>query len=138
MGTNTTSWSGNSRASSRRAGPNLLLRDVRDVTQELTQRRERIFATTAKSLTAAADVSAMQGKSDVAELARKHGVEADALAAWLDYLGIGSGGPVKIESYFTNTIASASGYDFIKGWGSRTRRSSSPIPPTSTCAFPAT
>src|SRR5437867_6245161 len=52
------------------------------------------------------------------ELAKKHGVEADALRAWLDYLGVGSGGPVKIETCFTNTIGSASGYEFIKGWGS--------------------
>ena len=43
------SWSGNSRAWSRRAGRTLLLRDVREVSRELTQRRERIFATTAKS-----------------------------------------------------------------------------------------
>jgi hypothetical protein len=96
--------------------PDLLLRDVREVTRELSERRERIFATTAKALAAAADTSAAQNKSDVAELARKHGVEADALRAWLDYLGIGSGGPVKIDSYFTNTIKSASNYGFIKGW----------------------
>jgi hypothetical protein len=94
--------------------PDLLLRDVRDVTRELTERRARSFATTAKSLAAAADAST--GKHDVAELARKHGVEADALGAWLHYLGIGSGGPVTIDSYFTNTIKSASNYDFIKGW----------------------
>ncbi|MCI0541558.1 MAG: DUF1587 domain-containing protein, partial [Verrucomicrobiales bacterium] len=98
--------------------PSLLLRDVRDVTAELTQRRVRIFATAAKSLAAAAEASALQGQSDLAELAQKHGIEADALGAWLDYLGIGSGAPLKIEGYFTNTIQSASGYDFIKGWGS--------------------
>jgi transposase-like protein len=98
--------------------PNLLLCDIREVTQELNQRRERIFATTAKSLTAAAEVSGTQAKGDVAELARKHGVEAETLGAWLDYLGIGSGGPVKIDSYFTNTTQSASNYDFIKGWNS--------------------
>ena len=26
------------------------------------------------------------------------------LHAWLDYLGIGSGAPVKLDSYFTNAI----------------------------------
>src|SRR5260221_4731196 len=97
--------------------PNLLLRDVRDVTRELTERRERMFATTAQSLAAAAEAGAAQGKIEVAELARKHGVEADALSAWLDYLGIGTGGAVKIQGYFTNTIKSSSGYDFVKGWG---------------------
>src|SRR6185295_12481604 len=98
--------------------PDLLLRDIREVTQELTMRRENILATTEKALAAAAEASTAQGNTDVAELARKHDVETDALHAWLDYLGIGSGGPVKIDSYFTNTIKSASNYDFIKGWNS--------------------
>ncbi len=98
--------------------PNLLLRDVREVTRELTERRERTFATTVQSLAAAAEAGAAQGKSDIAGLARKHGVEEDALSAWLDYLGIGTGGAVKIQGYFTNTIKSSAGYDFVKGWGS--------------------
>ena len=38
--------------------PNLLLRDVRDFTRELTARRDKVFASTAKCLTAAAEVSA--------------------------------------------------------------------------------
>jgi hypothetical protein len=97
--------------------PNLMLRDVREVIRELTQRRERTFATAAKSLEAAAEANSAQGKSNVSELARKHGLEAEALAAWLDYLGIGSGSALKIEGCFTNTFMSASGYDFIKGWG---------------------
>ena len=97
--------------------PDLLLRDVRDVSRELTARRERIFASTAKYLAAAAEAGTAPGKTDVAELARQHGVEVQALSAWLDYLGIGSGGPVKIEGLFTDKYASASGYDFIKGWG---------------------
>jgi hypothetical protein len=97
--------------------PDLLLRDVREVSRDLSARRERLFASTARCLGAAAEASAAPGKIDIAELARRHGVEADALSAWLDYLGIGSGGPVKIEGYFTDEYSSASGYDFIKGWG---------------------
>src|SRR5205823_383773 len=72
--------------------PNLLLRDVR----ELTERREQIFANVAKSLAAAAEASAAPSQIDMAKLARKHGVQAGALSAWLDYLGIGTGGTVKI------------------------------------------
>src|SRR5258706_1164326 len=98
--------------------PNLLLRDLRDVSRDLALRRERIFATTSKSLAAAAEASAALGKIDITELARKHGVEADSLQAWLDYLGIGSGAALEIQGYFTNTIKNSSGYDFIKGWGS--------------------
>jgi hypothetical protein len=97
--------------------PDLLLRDVRAVSAELADRRARIFAVTAKSLTAAAEASAASGAVDVPELARKYGVDVDALAAWLGYLGIGSHGPARIDSYFTTKIGNGS-YDFIKGWGS--------------------
>jgi hypothetical protein len=99
--------------------PNLLLRDVRNVSRELGGRRERIFRSTARCLSAAAEASVAPGRVDMAELARKHNVEADALAAWLDYLGIGSGGPVKIEGYFTDTFKNGSGYAFIRAGAKR-------------------
>src|SRR5262249_19250240 len=62
--------------------PDLLLRDVREVTRELTAQRERIFANAAKYLNAAAEAATAQGKADPDQLARKHGVEVDALRAW--------------------------------------------------------
>ncbi|HMC26255.1 MAG TPA: DUF1592 domain-containing protein, partial [Verrucomicrobiae bacterium] len=96
--------------------PTLLLRDLRAVTEELAERRQKIFAATAKSLAAAAEASAVQSEPNVGELARKHGVEPDLLSAWLNYLGIG--GVLKIEGHFTGQIQNSSGYDFIKGWGS--------------------
>ena len=96
--------------------PDLLLRDVRPVSRELAVRRERLFASAAKCLGAAADVSAAQDAVDVKQLAQKHGVEADALAAWLDYLGIGAGGAAKIGTPITRKIETSSGYDFVKGW----------------------
>lgn len=86
--------------------PPLLLRDIDEVTRALSARRERTLASTAKYLAAAA-----AGKTNDA------GIEADALAAWLNYLGIGSLGPVKIEGYFTDTFTNGSGYAFINGWG---------------------
>jgi hypothetical protein len=94
----------------------LLLRDLRWVTGELAARRERIFASAAKCLSAAAEASTTQGTVEVGPLAQKHGVEADSLAAWLDYVGVGTGGKVKIDSLLTRQMTSASGYDFIKGW----------------------
>jgi hypothetical protein len=105
--------------------PDLLLRDARDLSRELAVWRERLFASAASCLAAAAEAgpggagegALPSGGKNVAELARRHGVEADALSAWFDYLGIGSGGPVKVEGYFTNNYSGASGYDFIKGWG---------------------
>ncbi len=102
----------------RLAGPGqmtLLLRDVRDVSRALSARRERALSATAKYLAAAAQAEA--GDTNVAELARQRGVDADALAAWLAYLGVGSSGPVKVEGHFTDTFTNGSGYAFINGWG---------------------
>jgi hypothetical protein len=57
--------------------------------------------------------------SDVAALARRHQVDADALAAWLDYLGIGGrGAPLHLD-YFKERITRSANYDFIQGWGTR-------------------
>ena len=126
-------------------GSSLLLRDVRETVDYLTTFRERTFATTAKALAAAAEMAGAENQSvphpnplpkgegtadgsnrlahgngdgvRLTEIADKHGVETNVLSAWLSYLGIG-GEQVKIDSYFTNTFKSASGYDFIKGWNS--------------------
>jgi Protein of unknown function (DUF1592)/Protein of unknown function (DUF1588)/Protein of unknown function (DUF1587)/Protein of unknown function (DUF1585)/Protein of unknown function (DUF1595) len=97
--------------------PDLLLRDVRAVSQDLTERRERMLTKTGNYLNAANEASAGQGKVDLTALAQKHGVEVDGLRAWLDFLGIGTTGVTKIEGYFTNKIVGASNYDFINGWG---------------------
>ncbi len=96
--------------------PDLLLRDVRGVARELATRRERLFASTAKCLAAAAELSGAEAKLDVKQLAEKHGVDADSVAAWLDYLGIGTSGPAKLGEPITKKIESSSGYDFVKGW----------------------
>ena len=98
--------------------PDVLLKDVRAVTRELFERRDQTFASTVKCLNAAAEASAVQGKSELTELAKRHGVDKDVLAAWLDYLGVGTGGPVRIENHFTSKITNSSGYAFINGWGS--------------------
>ncbi len=98
--------------------PDLLLRDVRAVSAELAEKRARIFSATAKALAAAAEAGAAAPPVEIAELARKHGVDADALRAWLGYLGTGAIGPAKIDTYFTAKILADPKYDFIKGWGS--------------------
>lgn len=98
--------------------PDLLLRDVRDVTRDLIARRSRILAGTAKCLNAADEAARAEGKAQVAALAQKHSVEVDALRSWLDYLGIGSGGVVGLTGHFQNKIAGGGGYAFINGWGS--------------------
>jgi hypothetical protein len=98
--------------------PDLPLKNVRRVMRELTTRRESLLAATAKYLAAADEAAAAQGKSSTDELAKKHGLEADSLAAWLNYLGIGAGGNVELTGHFTNKINNSGAYDFIKGWGS--------------------
>ena len=98
--------------------PDVLLRDVRQVTQDLALRRDQSFAVTARCLAAAAEASAAQGKIELADLSKRHDVDAEFLAAWLDYLGVGTGGPVHLEGHFTNKISNVSGYAFANGWGS--------------------
>jgi hypothetical protein len=97
--------------------PDLLLRDARGFIAERSARRELVFGSTAKCLAAAGEATAAGSEVDIAELARRHEVPAEVLGAWLDYLGIGSSGEVKLE-HFTQQIRQASNYEFIKGWGS--------------------
>ena len=100
--------------------PDLLLRDVRAFTRDMNARRDRIFASTAQALRAAAQAgrASRTGKAiDVAALAKRHDVDPEALTAWLEYLGIGSHAPIKLD-HFTNKLTSAGEYDFVQGWGS--------------------
>lgn len=96
--------------------PELLLRDVRPVTQQLVALRQRIVASTAQCLNAAAEASASPGPIDLNSLAQKQGVEAESLAAWLEYLGIGASGPAKLGTPLTRKVEEGAGYDFIKRW----------------------
>jgi hypothetical protein len=98
--------------------PDLLLRDVRTVSQSLSERRTRLFASAAKYLDAAAAVAQSADKADVTALARKYDVEPDGLHAWLDFLGIGTAGPARIDGHFRGKMTSVANYDFINGWGS--------------------
>ncbi len=82
----------------------------------MTARRERIFASTAKALDAAAEAGRATGKVDVAALAKTYAVDVDSLTAWLDYLGIGSSGTLKLD-HFTHKLTTAANFDFINGWG---------------------
>ncbi|HUR47409.1 MAG TPA: DUF1592 domain-containing protein [Candidatus Saccharimonadales bacterium] len=104
--------------------PNILLRDLRDLTQQLAQQRTATFQSTARALAAAAEASKLgappagsSAETQLAELARKNGVEISQLKSWLDYLGIGTSGELKITGHLTKTLAKASAYDFVKGWG---------------------
>jgi hypothetical protein len=95
----------------------LLLRDVRAVSGEFSEQRRLTFAATTRFLAAASAVVGAPTPPDIANVARNHDVEATMLAAWLDYVGLGSNADIKIDSHFKETIKGASGYAFINGWG---------------------
>lgn len=95
--------------------PDLSLRDVRVAVESLNAHRAKIFSSTEKCLAAAAEVTGALDKDAIAQLAQKHGVEAVALSAWLDCLGIGAG-EARIDGHMTGKMESAQNYDFIKGW----------------------
>ena len=94
----------------------LLLKDVRRVATELHSARDQIFRDAAQCLAAADEVNNRGEAINTASLAEKFKVSATSLQAWLDYLGIGTRGPVKIDAPLTRTTTSASNYDFIQGW----------------------
>lgn len=98
--------------------PDLLLKDVRQVAANLAARRERVLADTVKYLAAADEAAKAEGTAVVADLAKKHGVETESLAAWLDYVGVGAGGVVDLKGHFADKITSSANYDFVQGWGS--------------------
>ncbi|WP_010588192.1 DUF1592 domain-containing protein [Schlesneria paludicola] len=98
--------------------PDLLLRDVRTYTSELLERRKQTLNSAASYLNVAAEAAASETKIDPVELAKKRGLKAEVLTAWLDYLGVAIGGPAKIENHFTSKMSNVGGYDFVRGWGS--------------------
>lgn len=99
--------------------PDVLLRDLRAVSQDLAEGRTRVISTAAACLTAAAEAASHPSPDtlDVDTLARRHAVDAPTLRAWLDTLGISTGGPATITGHFTDRIESSSGYAFVQGWG---------------------
>jgi hypothetical protein len=97
--------------------PPVLLRDARNFVAELLARRERILASTARALAAAAEAGAAKGGVDAAALAQRHELDAGAMKAWFHYLGLGFASEMKLD-LFTNQLTKAAQYDFVKGWGS--------------------
>lgn len=92
--------------------PPVLLRDLRAFVDELTARRTRIFAATAKSLLAADEAG-----TDQSALVSRFGADADALKAWFDFLGVNSSSEFKLD-LLTQKIEKSGAYDFVQGWGS--------------------
>ncbi len=96
--------------------PDLPLKHLPAVLEQLNKRRDAVAASVTKCLAAAQQAESATERLEVTTLAQKHGVEPDFLATWLDYLGIGSTGPVKLGPLHTQKLESAGAYQFIKGW----------------------
>ena len=81
-------------------------------------RRQRLFASTARALAAAAAVNATEAMApiDFEALARQHDLDVESLKTWFGYLGIGGAGVIRLD-HLTDRMASAGSYDFVQGWG---------------------
>ncbi|MEX2213880.1 MAG: DUF1592 domain-containing protein [Phycisphaeraceae bacterium] len=98
--------------------PDVLLKDVRALSAQVARRRAELFARTAAYLDAASEIASVEGQVDHEATAAQRKLEVPTLRAWLDYLGVASAGPVKIEGHYQAKIEKDSKYDFVKGWGS--------------------
>lgn len=96
--------------------PDLLIKDVARVSAELATNRTRHFAQAARCLAAAAEAGQSTTAVDVKPLAAKYQVDEDSLAAWLDYLGIGTNGEVSLGNLLNRKQERFDAYDFVKGW----------------------
>ena len=103
----------------------LPMRDVPGLAGRLSKLRRETLANTAKFLAAAAEATG--DEPDIDALAKRHGVDADMLAAWLDYLALGPGGPVTIDGLFTRKMLKSGGYDLDRK-STRLNSSHKPIP----------
>ena len=95
--------------------PSLPLRDVRKVHRYVTARRRQVLDATPRYLAAVAELPAGGDEAAVAALAGKHGLEADALAAWLDVLGLTADATRGIDGYLARKLGAAGALP--SGWG---------------------
>jgi len=101
-----------------RAGQSpLVLRDVRALGRYLFAKRTEVLKETKRYLAAAAEARPGSKPAAIASLAERHGLDADVLKAWLDYLCLMADAPAKIDAYLKNKITKGGGYEFIQGWG---------------------
>jgi hypothetical protein len=100
----------------------LPLRLVRQMVATLATQRERLAATASECLAAAAEAAATEPpvtadtfEAAVAELARKHEVDPQLLAAWLGFLGIGSP-EATFARLLDKKVERVEGWEAINGW----------------------
>lgn len=94
--------------------PDVPLHSVASLAERLGERRAELMANLPAYLAAAGDSTP---NTDIADRAKKHGVQVDVLRNWLRYLNLESGGPVNVTGHYTERLSSAASYDFVTGWG---------------------
>ncbi len=94
----------------------VLLEDLVRVSDELIECRDRYFAQAAKCLAAAGEAEQSNAIVDLESLAKKHGLDIDALATWFDYLGVDDDGITELGTPISGTQERFADFDFIQGW----------------------
>jgi hypothetical protein len=100
-------------------GPDILLRDLAGLQQRLAQAQQDALARTTEYLAAVTKLEATaSGLNDqsLAAVAAEHKLDASALKAWADYLGVGPAEPVIVSGHFDKTETHGD-YNFIRSWG---------------------
>lgn len=96
--------------------PEIPVAQVRGLMADLESRRGRIVSSVSRYLGAILESTAA-GASDIATIATKRGVDAAELAVWLDYLGVGPAGPLKVSGHLATAQRGLAGHAFVNGWG---------------------
>ncbi len=96
--------------------PDLSLRDVGKMLRQLADRRDRVIETSVQCLAAAHEAELLSTRANVAELARKHGVQTEILADWLAYVGVTADADGGIGQLISKKMLSTAEYNFVRGW----------------------
>ena len=95
--------------------PDLALRDAPGLSKLLAKLYDESIALTTRYLEAVAE--AQTSKVDIGGLAKRYHLQADVLAAWIDYLAFTPPKPVNVTGLFTRKLERLGGSAYVNGWG---------------------
>lgn len=96
--------------------PEIPVSGIRGRVAALEARRDRFAADIGKYLGAAGE-AATATAADLDQIASRHGITRGELSLWLDYLGIGPAGALKVTGHLATAQRSVAGHAFVNGWG---------------------
>ncbi|MCA9106606.1 MAG: DUF1592 domain-containing protein, partial [Planctomycetales bacterium] len=97
--------------------PDLPLAQIRELTARRTALRQVLIDATQQALPAVAELEQAPEGTTVADLASKHDLAPEVLAAWASLFGLQSTRRPQLD-LLTNAIDGSSGYAFVQGYGS--------------------